>query len=123
MQKFSAFNINSIPRLNNSKADLLTNVASKNFPTEGISPNAFSIELLFRPSVPDNITNWRVFDNDLQVISFLHMEDTFRGVVIDEGTHDEDLHNFMVISEPRSSQSTSDMVNSIPKYVVRLEKL
>jgi hypothetical protein len=31
---------------------------------EGISPNAFSIELLFKPSILDNITNWRVFDND-----------------------------------------------------------
>jgi hypothetical protein len=77
MQKFSAFNIKSIPRLNNYEAELLANVASKLFPTKGISPNSFSIELLFRPSVPDNITNWRVFDDDQQIITFLHMEDTF----------------------------------------------
>ena len=50
------------------------------------------------------------------------MEDTFRGTVINEGTHDKDLHKFMVISEPRSLESTSDLVNSIPKSVVRLEK-
>jgi ribonuclease HI len=74
MNKFSAFNINSIPRLNNAEADLLANVASKLFPTEGLSPNAFSVELLFRPSVPDNITNWRVFDDDQQIINFLHMK-------------------------------------------------
>jgi ribonuclease HI len=37
MNKFSAFNINSIPRLNNSEADLLANVASKLFPAEGLS--------------------------------------------------------------------------------------
>jgi hypothetical protein len=91
MHKFSAFNINSIPRLSNSEADLLANVASKLLPTEGLSPNAFSIELLFRPSIPDNITNWRVFDDDQQIINFLHMEDTFQGAVIDEGTHDENL--------------------------------
>jgi hypothetical protein len=77
MHKFSTFNIKSIPRLNNYEADLLANIASKLFPTEGLSPNAFLIELLFRPSVPDNITNWRVFDDDQQIISFLHMEDTF----------------------------------------------
>jgi hypothetical protein len=77
MHKFFAFNIKSIPRLNNSEADLLANVASKLFPAEGLSPNAFSIELLFRPSVPDNVTNWRVFDDDQQIISFFHMEDTF----------------------------------------------
>jgi hypothetical protein len=50
------------------------------------------------------------------------MEDTFQGAVIDEGPHDEDLHNFKVISNPRYLESTSDLVNSIPKSVVRLEK-
>jgi ribonuclease HI len=73
MNKFSSFNINSIPRLNNTEEDLLANVASKLLPAKGISPNAFSVELLFRPSVPDNITNWRVFDDDQQIINFLHM--------------------------------------------------
>jgi hypothetical protein len=122
MNKFSAFNINFIPRLNNSEADLLANIASKLFPTEGLSLNAFSVELLFRPSVPDNITNWRVFDDDQQIISFLHMEETFQGMVIDECTHDDNLRDFMVIPDPRSLESSSDMVNLIPKYVVRLEK-
>jgi hypothetical protein len=56
MQKFSSFNINYIPRLNNSEVDLVANVASKLLPTEGLYPNAFSIELLFWPSIPDNIT-------------------------------------------------------------------
>jgi hypothetical protein len=69
----------------------LANIASKLFPTEGLSPNAFSIELLFRPLILDNITNWRVFDDDQHIINFLHMEDTFQGAVIDEGTHDEKL--------------------------------
>jgi hypothetical protein len=64
MNKFSTFNINSIPILNNDEEDLLANVASKLLPAEGLSPNAFSVELLFRPSVPDNIKNWRVFDDD-----------------------------------------------------------
>ena len=121
MNKFSAFNINSIPRLNNSEADLLANVASKLLPAEGLSPDAFSVELLFRPSVPNNITNWRVFDNDQQIINFLHMEATFQGKVIDERTHDDNLHNFTVIPNSKSPEALSDMVNFIPKYVVRLE--
>jgi hypothetical protein len=118
MNKFFSFNINSIPRLNNSEA----NVASKLFPAEGLSVDAFSIELLFRPSIPDNITNWRVFDDDQQIISFLHMEETFQGAVIDECTHDENIWDFTVIPDLRSPESSSDLVNSIPKYVVRLEK-
>ena len=91
MQFFLAFNINFVPRLSNSEVDLLENVASKLLPIEGLSPNAFSIELLFMLSIPDNITNWRVFDDDQQIINFLHMEDTFQDAVIDEDTHDESL--------------------------------
>jgi ribonuclease HI len=64
MHKYISFNINSTPRSSNSEADFLANVASKLLPIEGLSPNAFSVELLFRPSIPDNITNWQVFDDD-----------------------------------------------------------
>jgi hypothetical protein len=56
MNKFSSFNINYIPRLNNSEADLLANVASKILLAEGLSPDALAVELLFRQSIPDNIT-------------------------------------------------------------------
>jgi hypothetical protein len=91
MHNFLAFNINSILRLSNSEDDLLANVASKLLLAKGISPNAFSIEMLFRPSIPNNIKNWRLFDDDQQIINFLHIEDTFQGAVIDEGTHDENL--------------------------------
>jgi ribonuclease HI len=120
MNKFFAFNINSIPRSNNAEADLLANVASKLLLAEGLSPNAFSMELLFRPSIPDNITNWRFFDNDQQIINFFHMEETFQGTVIDECTHNDNLHEFMVIPNPKSPEALSDMVNFIPKSVVRL---
>jgi hypothetical protein len=51
------------------------------------------------------------------------MEETFQGAVIDEGTHDKNLCDFTVIPDPRSPESTSDMVNSIPKSVFRLEKI
>jgi hypothetical protein len=91
MHKFLAFNINPIPRMSNSEVDLLANVASKLLFAEGFSPNLFSIELLFSPSISDNITNWTVFDDDQKIIKFLHMEDTFQDVVIDEGSHDKNL--------------------------------
>jgi hypothetical protein len=107
INKFSAFNINSIPRSSNVEADLLANVASKLLPADGLSPKAFSVELLFRPSIPDNITNWRVFNDDHQIINFLHMEETFQGAVIDEQTHDDDLHDFTVIPNPKPPEALS----------------
>ena len=50
---FNAFNIISIPRLKNAAADLLATSATRLVPTN----NRCSVELLFRPSVPDMITN------------------------------------------------------------------
>ena len=47
-EHFIAFNISSIPRLQNASADLLANVASKLIPSEYFSPDRFSIELIFR---------------------------------------------------------------------------
>ena len=85
---FEAFNINSIPRFQNQEVDLLANVASKLVPPEDFSHNTFSIELIFRPSIYDNITNWRVFDDDSQILNFLTNGDTFKESVIDEITHD-----------------------------------
>ena len=54
---FLAFNISPIPRSQNVAADLLANVASKLLPSEDYNPDRFSIELIFRPSIPDNVTN------------------------------------------------------------------
>jgi ribonuclease HI len=122
INQFSVFNINSIPRSSNVEADLLANVASKLLPADGLSPSTFSVELLFRPSVPNNITSWRVFEDDQQIINFLHMEETFQGAVIDEQTHDENLRDFTVIPNSKPPEALSDMVNFIPKSVVRLEK-
>jgi ribonuclease HI len=64
INQFSAFNINSIHRSSNVGVDLLANVASKLLPADGLSPSTFSMELLFQPSVPNNITSWRVFEDD-----------------------------------------------------------
>ena len=55
---FEAFNINSIPRYLNQEVDLLANVASRLIPSEGMLADSFSVELLFRPSIPHNIVNW-----------------------------------------------------------------
>jgi hypothetical protein len=50
------------------------------------------------------------------------MEETFQGAVIDEQTHDDNLHDFTVIPNPKSLKALSHMVNSLPKSVARLEK-
>ena len=47
----------------------------------------FPIELFYRSSILDNITNWRVF-KDEKITNFLHSEDTFKGLTIDDEQHE-----------------------------------
>ena len=61
---FDAFNINLIPRLQNATTDLLATSAAILVPTN----NKCSIELIFRPSMPYNVTNLRVFDHDQNIL-------------------------------------------------------
>ena len=59
---FNAFNINVVPRLQNVAVDLLATCASRLVPTN----NKCSIEFIFKTSVPNNVTNLRVFDDDVE---------------------------------------------------------
>jgi ribonuclease HI len=117
IKSFDAFNISPIPRSLNCDVDLLANVASRLIPSEGLMPDTFSVELLYRPSIPDNITSWRVFDDDHQIISFLHLKDTFKDSVIDEGQHDQMMNSDATDQAQQRNQSGS--ANNIPKNVVR----
>jgi len=106
---FTAFNISPIPRLQNASADIFANVASNLFPQGDYNPNQLSIELFFRPSIPDNITNWRVFNNDLDIITFLNIYGSYDDQIIDKD-HDSQLKQEII-------------ADSIPKFVVKLEDL
>ena len=68
----------------NFEADILANAASNFFPSDDFSHNKFSVELIYKPLILDNITNWRVFEDDEQIINFLHSKDKFKGLVIDD---------------------------------------
>ena len=98
---FNAFNIISIPRLQNAAADLLATSAARLVPTN----NKCSIELIFRPAVPDTITKLRVFDDDPQILEFLTNDENFKDLVIDDEEH----------------QSNIQSGNFIPKRVRTLE--
>ena len=72
----------------NSEEDMLANVASNLCPSDDFSHNKFFVELIYRPFIPDNITNSRVFEDYEQIINFLHLEDRLKGLVIDDDEHE-----------------------------------
>ena len=83
LTNFDAFNITSIHRLKNAAADMLVASTARLVPMN----NRCSIEFLFRPSVPDNITNLNVFDDDQQILECLMNDETFKGAIIDDEEH------------------------------------
>lgn len=63
---------------------MLANAASNLNPSDDFTSDKFSLELIYRLSILYNITNWRIFDDDEQIINFLNSEDTFRGSIVDD---------------------------------------
>lgn len=108
--RFLAFNISAIPRIQNANVNLLTKIASKLIPSEDYSPDRFPVELIFRPSIPNNITNWKVFNDDEDILSFLNSEKSYDDQIVDDNEHDDQLK--WKIDE-----------NPIPKSVVKPEDL
>ena len=66
---------------------VLANVASKSSPFV----DGFSIELLFISLILDNVTNWRVFNDNQQIIQFLVNDGTFKEVIIYDQEHVDSL--------------------------------
>ena len=95
---------------------MLANAASNLCPSDDFSHDKFSVELIYRPSIPDNITNWRVFEDADQIINFLHSEDTFKGLVIDNEQHE-------ALLQASASKEKPEHSNTMPKNIVKLEKL
>lgn len=47
----------------------------------------FTIENLYKPYIPNNITNLHVFDDDEQILHFMTNTDVFKDTTIDEDEH------------------------------------
>ena len=87
MNKFEAFNIKSILHSDNFEAEMLANATSNLITSDDFTNDKFSIEWIYMPSIADNISSCRIFDDDQEIINFLHSEDTFMGSVINDEQH------------------------------------
>jgi ribonuclease HI len=110
MDDFDALNLIAIPREQNSKADELAVAASTLTVSDSLIDGNISVEVIFRPSVPDNKNHWQVFDDDKQVIKFL--------------THMHEFSDFGIntINEGCNYTGNVDNVRTPPRRVVSLER-
>ena len=73
--------------MHNAAADTLANAAARFTPLR----DSFSIEVIYRPSVPDNVTNLRIFNDDQQILDFMLNAEMFKDAAIDEEEHEHAL--------------------------------
>ena len=77
MEFFDALNIEAVPRDQNSAADRLTVSTSTLQPSDEMLEGDCPLEINFRPSIPDNIEHWKVFQDDEQILKFINHIDEF----------------------------------------------
>ena len=80
---FSEFRIAHVPRLMNEMADSLA-VSACNFIPPLPPKLSYEIQVKYRPSLPDNVEFWKVFEDDAELTRFLNVIDEFADLEIDE---------------------------------------
>lgn len=66
---FDAFQINWVDRSKNIMADFLVNIALKE---NDVTLNGIlEVEIKVRPSIPNTLYNWQIFQDDANLLNFL----------------------------------------------------
>ena len=90
------------------------------------------MEVLYRPSIPDNIRHWQVFEDDEQVKRFLKMIDEFASIKVDQEDQNPDSSEFPVIEDLPGISLLNHIAghkvlqlksNFIPKGLIPLEQI
>ena len=80
---FSSFNISFIPREENAMADSLA-ISTSNFKVPLPPKFICDVEVKYRPSIPDNVKHWKVFEDDLEIKRFIEIVGEFSALHIDQ---------------------------------------
>jgi hypothetical protein len=120
---FDNFCISYIPRAKNQLADSLAVSASMFIPP--MPPRlVYEVQMKYRPSLPDNVQHWKVFEDDDEVNRFLQVIDEFSEMQIDQ--ENEALEESPQ-SQLRNKIGKDSIVqlpsNHIPKGLIPLERL
>ena len=80
---FHQHRVQVIPRYENTVADSLATVAGK-FENPTAGKKKYKVDIVNRPSIPDNTKYWQVFEDDMQIKRFLELSGEFVNTRIDE---------------------------------------
>ena len=51
------------------------------------STEKYEVEVCHRPTIPDNIIHWQVFEDDQQVKNFIELKEEFENIQVDQQKH------------------------------------
>jgi ribonuclease HI len=120
---FSTFNIPFIPREENTLANSLA-VSASLFRIPLPPKIKYGVEIRYRPSIPDNVNHWKVFEDDLEIKKFLQSVDEFFALHIDQDPDPEgDPHSEVFLNKIVNYHIVQLPNNYIPRGLVPLERL
>ena len=73
---FNEHNVQVIPRYEITAADSLATTTGK-FETPTAGKRKYKVDIMSRPSIPDNKKYWQVFEDDMQIKRFLELYGEF----------------------------------------------
>jgi ribonuclease HI len=126
---FTSVKFHFVPRAENQQADALAKAASTFDPPTSFNLK-YHIQLRHRPSIPDNVQHWQVFEDDEQLRKFLETVDEFSETCYDQENQDDP---FWIMQEGEDVKEFHDKIanhrmlvlknNQIPKGLIPLERL
>ena len=118
-----AFNITYIPRDYNQTVDSLA-PATTHFGIPNTTQLKYPIEVRYRPYVPDNVKQWKVFEDDIEIKRFLELTGEFSNSMIDQ-EQDDEVEEFEGVAENEIAghKIIELKSNFIPKGLVPLERI
>jgi ribonuclease HI len=120
---FLAFKISFIPREENAPADFQAFSASL-FEAPARPTFSSEVEIRYRPSVPDNVRHWKVFEDDQEIEKFLQSIDDFSASHIDEDPDTDDSnHPGELLNNVADHQIIQFSSTHIPRGLIPLERL
>ena len=117
------FELSYIPRAMNHLVDSLVVSASLFVPP--LPPRlSYDIQVKYRPSLPDNVKFWKVFENDGDLSKFLHLVDEFFDMHIDQENLNMEESQQLKLKDKVADQNIVQLPsNYISQGLVPLEEL
>jgi ribonuclease HI len=112
---FLAFNISFVPIEENTMAYSLV-VSASNFKIPLTPKLKYDVEVKYRPSIPDNVKHWKVFEDDFKIKRFMEIVEEFSNLHIDQGHDDtKSLHANIFLNKIAYHKIVQLTSNHIPK--------